>query len=301
MLVPATIVTPVAEDPPLCKGHLSEDTMRRADQPKALPAVLAGAKHGSHICAFYETTDDLIDLVIPFLTSRVNQGELCVWMMPDGVTDDARARTSATLAQRGIQPYRARDLYGPHFEHEPVTRFWNEKLQEALVGGHSGMCASGDAFWLQSREWKTFLDYEADLNNFIADKPITLLCTYPLSVSKAGDILDVARAHQVALSRRRNAWEVIKAWGPAGATATAAEKHADALDAVERISLLSQRMRQVLDAVAEGRLSKELAQPLGLSVRTVELHRARMLDRLGVRTAAEAVRLLTLARLVMPS
>jgi hypothetical protein len=73
------------------------------------------------------------------------------------------------------------------------------------------MCASGDAFWLQSREWKTFIDYEADLNNFIADKPITLLCTYPLSVSKASDILDVARAHQVALSKRQNAWEVIKA------------------------------------------------------------------------------------------
>jgi DNA-binding CsgD family transcriptional regulator len=222
-------------------------------------------------------------------------------MMPDGVSDEARVRTSATLAERGIEFYRARDLYGPHFEHEPVTRFWNEKLQKALVRGHSGMCASGDAFWLQSREWKTFLDYEADLNNFIADKPITLLCTYPLSASKAGDILDVARAHQVALSKRQNAWEVIKAWGPAGATATANEKHADALDAAERISLLSQRMRQVLDALAEGLLSKELAYPLGLSVRTVEVHRARMLDRLGVRTAAEAVRLLTLAKLVMPS
>ena len=46
--------------------------MRRADQPKALPAVLAGVKHGSHICAFYETNDDLIDLVLPFFTAGVN-------------------------------------------------------------------------------------------------------------------------------------------------------------------------------------------------------------------------------------
>ena len=60
------------------------------------------------------------------------------------------------------------------------------------------MC-SGDAFWLQPRDWKTFLDYEADLNSLIADEPVTLLCTYPLSVSKAGDLLDVARAHQVTL------------------------------------------------------------------------------------------------------
>jgi DNA-binding CsgD family transcriptional regulator len=260
--------------------------LRRANQPNTLAAVLADVKHGSHICAFYETDNDLIDLVLPFFAARVNRGELCVWMMPDGVSD-ARVRTSATLAERGIEPYRARDFYlpGPHFERGPVTEFWNEKLQEALVRGHSGLCASGDTFWLQPREWKTFLDYEADLNNLIADKPITLLCTYPLSVCKAGDLLDVARAHQIALSKRQNGWEVIKAWGPSGATATANEKHADALDAAERILLLSQRMRQVLDALAEGRHSKEVAHPLGISVRTVELHRARMLDRLGVRTA----------------
>ncbi|MET0709389.1 MAG: MEDS domain-containing protein [Tardiphaga sp.] len=277
--------------------------MHRAGQSQALPAVLAGIKHGSHICAFYETDEDLIDLVIPFLSSRADRGELCVWMMPDSVCDAAKVRTGATLAERGIEPYRARDLYlqGPHFEYGPVTKFWDEKLHDAVSCGHSGMCVSGDAFWLQPRDWKTFLDYEADLNNLIADKPVTLLCTYPLSVSKAGDLLDVARAHQVALSKRNDSWEVIKAWGPPGPAATADERRADALDAAERILLLSQRMRQVLEALAEGRLSKELAHPLGLSVRTVELHRARMLDRLGVRTAAEAVRLLTLARLVMPS
>ena len=190
--------------------------MRRADQPKALPAVLAGAKHGSHICAFYETHDDLIDLVLR--SSLPGQIEAsCVWMMPDGVSDEPRVRASATLAERGVEPYRARDLSSRiAFRRRTGKKFWNEKLQEALVRGHSGMCASGDAFWLQSRDWKTFIDYEADLNNVIADKPITLLCTYPLSVSKAGDLLDVARAHQVALSKRQNVWEVIKAWGPAG-------------------------------------------------------------------------------------
>ena len=202
-------------------------------------------------------------------------------MMPDNVCDAERTRA----AERGIEPYRARDLYleGPHFEYGPVTKFWNEKLHEAVSCGHSRMCVSGDAFWLP-RDWKTFLDYEADLNSLIADEPVTLLCTYPLPVCKAGDLLDVARAHQVALSKRNDSWEVIKAWGPPGSSATAEERHADALDAAERISLLSQRMRQVLEALAEGRPSKELAHPLGLSVRTVELHRARMLDRLGART-----------------
>jgi len=167
--------------------------MHRASRSQALPSVLASIKHGSHSCAFYETDDDLIDLVIPFLSSRADRDELCVWMMLDSVCDAERTRA----AERGIEPYRARDLYleGPHFEYGPVTKFCNEKLHEAVSCGHSGMCVSGDATWLQPRDWKTFLDYEADLNSLIADKPVTLLCTYPLSASKAGDLRDVARAH----------------------------------------------------------------------------------------------------------
>jgi hypothetical protein len=54
------------------------------------------------------------------------------------------------------------------------------------------MRASGDAFWLQPTDRNAFLDYEADLAYMIADKPITLLCTYPPSVSKAGDLAEVA-------------------------------------------------------------------------------------------------------------
>ncbi|MDB5405931.1 MAG: hypothetical protein JWL84_843 [Rhodospirillales bacterium] len=54
----------------------------------------------------------------------------------------------------------------------------------------------------------------------------------------------------------------------------------------------------MLDALAEGQYSKVIAYTLGISVRTIEVHRARMLNRLGVRTTAEAVRLATLARLV---
>jgi hypothetical protein len=36
---------------------------------KVLPAVLAGVAHGSHLCAFYETEDDLIDLLFPFFAA----------------------------------------------------------------------------------------------------------------------------------------------------------------------------------------------------------------------------------------
>jgi two-component system response regulator FixJ len=76
------------------------------------------------------------------------------------------------------------------------------------------------------------------------------------------------------------------------------QKRDEALDAANRVMSLTPRERQVLDELAEGHYSKVIAHALGISVRTVEVYRARMLERLGVRTTAEAVRLATLARMV---
>jgi two-component system response regulator FixJ len=75
----------------------------------------------------------------------------------------------------------------------------------------------------------------------------------------------------------------------------------EAAEAAEQIGGLSRRERQVLDALSAGRPNKVVAYDLGISVRTVEVHRARMLERLGVRSLAEAIRLVVLATLAPAS
>lgn len=50
---------------------------------------------------------------------------------------------------------------------------------------------------------------------------------------------------------------------------------------------LSPREREVLQLLAEGRASKEIASRLGISVATVETHRRQITDKLGLRTIAE--------------
>jgi two-component system, LuxR family, response regulator FixJ len=68
-------------------------------------------------------------------------------------------------------------------------------------------------------------------------------------------------------------------------------------EAAKRIAMLSQREHQVLSGVVAGGTNKTIAGDLGISVRTAEIHRARMLDRLGVQSLAEAIRLAVLADL----
>jgi FixJ family two-component response regulator len=58
-----------------------------------------------------------------------------------------------------------------------------------------------------------------------------------------------------------------------------------------RIDQLSAREREVLDGLIAGQSNKELAQSLGIGLRTVEMHRGNMMDRLGVSSVAQVVAL----------
>lgn len=63
---------------------------------------------------------------------------------------------------------------------------------------------------------------------------------------------------------------------------------------------LTPRQREVLKRIAEGRSTKEIAFALGLSVKTVETHRAQVMERLGIRDVAGLVRYAMRTGLVPP-
>jgi two-component system response regulator FixJ len=62
-------------------------------------------------------------------------------------------------------------------------------------------------------------------------------------------------------------------------------------EAMTRLSTLTAREREVLSALVTGKSNKMIARDLGLSPRTVEAHRAALMDRLSVKSLAEAIRL----------
>jgi two-component system response regulator FixJ len=61
----------------------------------------------------------------------------------------------------------------------------------------------------------------------------------------------------------------------------------------ERVAGLTDRQRQVMELAASGLSNKEIALRLGISPRTVENHRAWMMERVGARNLADLVRLVT--------
>lgn len=57
------------------------------------------------------------------------------------------------------------------------------------------------------------------------------------------------------------------------------------------IANLSAREREVLDLLAQGATNKGMARELAISPRTIEIHRMKMMSKLGTKTSAEAIRL----------
>jgi len=70
-----------------------------------------------------------------------------------------------------------------------------------------------------------------------------------------------------------------------------AEEDPAAGAAADRLNLLSPREREVLGGLLAGLPNKSIAFDLGISPRTVEIHRARVMDKMGARSLSELVRL----------
>jgi two-component system, LuxR family, response regulator DctR len=71
------------------------------------------------------------------------------------------------------------------------------------------------------------------------------------------------------------------------------QANASLSDLDRRLRTLTDREREVMNLIMQGRLNKVIADELAISMRTVEVHRARIFEKLQVRSAVEMVNLLS--------
>jgi DNA-binding CsgD family transcriptional regulator len=255
---------------------------------------------GAHICLFYETAQDLIDAAGCYFRAGLEDGEFCLWALSDPLSretaveglrqtipdiDDHIAAGRLELVA-GYGWY----LAGARFDPRRITAAWFAKLAEAQVRGFPGMRVSGNAFWLEANLWTDFRDYEEELDRSLADKSMIALCTYALDSSRPSDLLEVARTHRSAITRREGRWELLETlepsvdWRPGSRVNRAVDVLATSFPGHE---LLTPKERVVLAQVVKGASAKECARMLGISPRTVEFHRANIMRKLGAHTTAE--------------
>ena len=175
---------------------------------------------GTHFCQFYETTEDLLELLIPFHKAGLENNEYCLCAVFGPLTTDdiiaglqkAVPDLQHYLEKKSINVVDYTTLFfkDGRFDEKVAYNNFTQRLKNALAKGYDGMRVNGNEAWLKSQEWDSFMKYENRLTELTRDLPFIILCTYPLSESSGGTLLDVAHAHDAVVAKRKGQWEILE-------------------------------------------------------------------------------------------
>jgi len=195
--------------------YAGEEQMRRTGID-----VIGDAPWGTHLCQFYQSKQDLIDILVPYFQQGLVDNEFCMWITsePLGVDEASSALKSVESAlddylrkgQIEILDYTQWYTRTGRFNADEVLQGWVEKLEDALDRGYEGLRLTGNTFWLEKKDWQDFTAYEEAINLIIGNYRMLALCTYHLDNCDAHEIMDVVSNHRFALVKRAGRWQMIE-------------------------------------------------------------------------------------------
>ena len=183
-------------------------------------ALVGALPWGTHFCQFYETKQDMIDILVPYFKAGLETNELCIWVTSDFLTEqDALEALKQGIPnfpsyqgkkQVEIFPHTDWYLLGGEFDLKRTLQMWMDKHDEALARGYDGLRVSGNPYWLDNKkDWDDFACYEAEINNVIGGTRLLVLCTYALQKCGVVEILDVVKNHEFALAMNQGRWQIV--------------------------------------------------------------------------------------------
>jgi hypothetical protein len=167
---------------------------------------------GDHICALYDGRPARDDLVLAFLRGGLASGDKCICILDEGdhqvvltELDRHHGRPLARPTARGAG--KQLDLLTPGesylrsggFSSAEMLMFWSDSIEGAIGGGpFDAARVTGDTTWLLSAEDGTipeFMRYESELNRFVEQHPVSILCLYDLDAFGGGILVDLMKTH----------------------------------------------------------------------------------------------------------
>jgi signal transduction histidine kinase len=182
--------------------------------------ILGQASWGTHLCQFYQTKEDLIEILVPYFKEGLENNEFCMWVTSAPLTGEDAKRSLQSVVkdldsyiEKGqIEILDASQWYtkSGRFEADKVLQGWVAKEDEALKRGFDGLRGAGNTLWLEKKVWRDFADYEGEIDNVIGQYRMIVICSYSLDKCGASEVIDVLRNHQFALARQEGRWELVE-------------------------------------------------------------------------------------------
>ncbi|HSB34629.1 MAG TPA: MEDS domain-containing protein, partial [Nitrospirota bacterium] len=181
-----------------------------SDKRKSGIPLVGELPWGSHFCQFYQTVEDLLDILLPDFAAGVESNEFCVWITSEAADDDVAGRALETAAHRlTLSPLQGKVEIIPssrwHAVDGKTGSAFSLMLDRAITGGFDGLRiaytaspakVAGRAF---AQEMDAIRRYNA-----------LALFAYRRDEFDALGLMDVIKNHRFALVRNAGGWEVIE-------------------------------------------------------------------------------------------
>ncbi len=216
---------------------------------------------GTYFCQFYQTKEDLIEILVPYFKAGLENNEFCMWIISAPLevegAKEALGRAVPELdiyLERGqieIIPYTYWYLKGGTFDSKRVLNGWAEKLNRAVTDGYDGLRVSGNTSWLEKKDWGNFVEYEEEVDNVIGNFRMLALCTYSLDKCNAHEIIEVVANHQFALVKNEGEWKRIESFGQKKAEKELKASCEEIQAQSEELQARSRKIKEVNEALQE--------------------------------------------------
>jgi len=183
-------------------------------------SFIGNVSWGTHLCQFYKTKEDLLDILVPYFKAGLENNEFCMWVTSKPLSvEEAKTALGKVVkdlddyikkGQMEIFDYRSWHVKSGKFDSDRVLKGWVEKEKKALKKGFDGLRLTGNTFWLEKKDWDDFKSYEETVNDVIDKHRIIAICSYSLEKCNASEVIDVVSNHQFAIIKRKSKWNIIE-------------------------------------------------------------------------------------------
>jgi len=223
--------------------------------------VVGNIPWGTHFCQFYQTKEDLIDILVPYFKAGLEDNEFCMWITAEPL-NAAEAHKALQKKVRNLDDYIKKGQIeilehtqwytkSENIDPEAIIQDCINKAEYALKKGFDGLRITGNSVLLERKEKEKFSSYEERANILIANYRMLALCSYSLDNCSPSEIIDVVSNHKFALIKQDNEWKIIQS-SEHKKTDEALKLHEMRLQALLDINKMTETSEQkILDFVRE--------------------------------------------------
>ncbi len=163
-----------------------------------------------HLCRLYQTQEEQLATVVPFLRCGLERDERCLYVADDQTAATilealgaAGVDTAAALGNGALQIACAGQTFlkQGRFYPEAMICLLEDAVRAAKEAGFAALRTAGEMSWAlaDGPGSDLLIDFEAKLNSFVADHDILALCQYHCQRFPSRFILDVIRTHPLVI------------------------------------------------------------------------------------------------------